>query len=658
MARGQRSGLNGGVNLSLPSTLAPNELVLARNSHYRTDPVVLWKTGGRTLLGSLGSECRGLGFVRFRSGSAFLVALAGTSYWSTPIPGTGEWTERATGLTSGGRLVTAYHQTTNRLYLSDGVNPLMAWSGSGNMREVSIPQPGAPTVVFVDNGATLYPIGSTFSYCVTAYNSTYDSQSAPSEVVAVSATSAYGTWRINLPTAPAGADKLRVWRTQAGGGIFYLLAEVDTTILRYYDGSDTEALGNGQDNDDIWGFDSVDDNFLSTQEVLPMVGEPLRSNYMTVNGEIPIGSIMGIFQGRLYIAGLRDFPHDIYFSTANRPEQFSPVNFFQVGNDLGEHITAAGVANDHWVGFTQNTTSRLNTFPDVTDPGFSLGASRLEEVSKEVGSVAPFAIAGFGLGQPASRLFFVSARGPCLTDAYGIVPLDHDLSWGKNLINVSALANAIAISYPRYSQIRLFVPSPRSKTNDVAFIYHYHPLAVKQSTGVGSWLLPQHVRCAAAALIYDSGEDPQIYLADTDAAGSVYAEDSGLTDEQNYDSDDGAIDWEWVTGDNAFGEESQNKRVQRIFINVAGAVEFAPELRVSVNKSDSEHVVPLANDTINAPGATRIGTSVVDREKTRTYVGGIWQTASHYRFRMQETAIGERGIGTIEPEMETYGRRR
>jgi hypothetical protein len=638
--------------------LRPNELVLARNSHYLGDPSVLAKVGGRSLLGSLGAKCEGLAFVRFRNGNAFLVAATATTYKSTPLPGTGEWTERATGLTPGGRMVAAYHQATDRLYVGDGVNALRAWSGSGNMRTVAISQPSAPTTAFVNNAATLYPIGSTFQYCLTAYNSTYDSQSPPSEVVVVSATTANGTWRINLPSIPSGADKWRIWKTQSGGNIFYLLAEVDSALVRYYDGDDSEALGSGQDNTTTWGFNYVEDQFLSTQDVLPMVGEPLLSNYITVNGTIPIGSIIGVFQDRLWIAGNPTYPHDIYFSGANKPEQFSPVNFFQLGNELGEHVTAAGIANDKWVGFTPNTHWRLNVFPDVTDPGFALGQASLELVSKEIGCIAPWSVRNFGLGQPNSRLFFVSARGPCATDSYVVIPLDQDLNWGANLVNLSAVARSVAVSYPKYSQIRLHVPSPRSSMNDIALIYHYHPLATKESTGVGAWLLPVHVRCSAAALTYESGIEPRMYVADTDDTGNVYAEDSGEIDHQHYDSDDGAIDWEWMSGDNALGEESQNKRVQRIFLNVTGAGDFAPELLVSVNKADAEHVIPLKNETVNAPGGLKLGTSIVERDKTRTFVGGVWQTAGHYRFRMREKAIGARGIGTIEPEIETYGRRR
>jgi len=481
-------------------------------------------------------------------------------------------------------------------------------------------------------------------------------------VTNIQATAANGTFKYRLPTTRTNIafDKIRLYRTQFGGVAFYRLAEFDfQASVIYYDGTNTDAGSPAVTNAGIWGtgFDTVDDQFLSTQPVLQMVGQPLIGNYMTANGEIPRGDIAFLWQNRLIVTGVSAYPQDVYASEADEPEFFSPVSFIREENGRGEPVTGGGVANDQMVIFTTNSLWRHNNFPDVTDPGFGLGLSSRELVTDDHGNVAKRCVVNFGIGQPNNRLFYLSARGPMMTDSFTTWPLADDLGWDSRLFNLAALPRAVARNFPKYSQIWLFLPSAGSPTNDLALIYHYHPNHFKRGT-VGKWTGPVDVRCAAAAVVHEADSETRMFVADTDSSGNVYQEATGLVDEQYITNPDGDIDWEWMTGDNPFGEESRNKRVQRVFLNVVGTDSFDADFRYAINKRDDEHRVPLQNVTPNVPSVMRFGSSLVAEEKTRSYRGGIHQTGAHFRGRMQETARAAREVVSLELEIQPFGKQR
>jgi hypothetical protein len=261
------------------------------------------------------------------------------------------------------------------------------------------------------------------------------------------------------------------------------------------------------------------------------------------------------------------------------------------------------------------------------------------------------------VGQPNNRLFYLSTRGPMMTDAYQTWPLNEDLNWSDDLINFGQISKAVAVNFPKYQQVWLFVPSVNSQTNDIAFIYHYHPNHVKKLP-VGKWTGPVHARCAAAAVTYDQDTETRLFTADTNSSGNVYKEDSGLADASLYENAAGDINWEWETGDQPFGEESAHKRIQRVFLSVDGTDSFAPRLTYAVNQSDQENQIPLTNITKNAASTRVLGTSTIATAKSRSYQGGVWQTGSHFRWHMQETAKAERSIASFEMEVESFGRQK
>ena len=643
-----------------PSELAPGELVISRNSFYEPESGALRKWPGNTLFGAVGAAVTGLSFVRFRSGSSFLIASTASDYYTAPVGTTGSWTARTSaGLTSGGKGEAVYFKDTDLAYVSDGVNRLRVWSGSGAMRAGGLTRPSVGTLTFLSNSATTYPNTATFYYCHTEYDSTNDIESAPSNVAQASATAANGTFKYVFPTVTNGSTShYKTYRTQHGGAVFYLIATVPVANLRYYDGDDTEALGSSYDNDNEWGFKTVDDAFLTTRATMPMIGEPLKANYITVNGTIPIGDITGTFDNSYYIAGVDSHPLDLYYSVAGQPETFPPINFVRPPVSQGDAINGAGIANDRLIVFTFNGVYRLNTFPRPTDPGFGLGLARFEEVTADHGCVAKRTVVPFGIGTSSSFLFYLSTRGPMITDGGQTWPINKDLAWDPALVNFSYISGAWARVFPKYQIIILAVPSKDSTTNDICFVYHYHPDR-KKSDMTGPWTGPLHKRVGAMAASYDTDTESRLFVADTTSDGNVYLDDNGTTDAQLYDNADGKIDWEWETGDQHLTSESTLKRAQRVFVNMAGTDDtFAPEFYYAVNKKNSMNRIAIGNITSNTAALRKVGTSFITKSQTRTYRGGVWKAASHFRWKMRELAAAERSLAAMELEVENFGRQR
>lgn len=660
MPRGDKYYLDQGVNLSDPiKDLAKGELRLARNSYYLPESRHLVKVHGPTTAGSTGSSSvRGLGFSRFRTAGSFLVAAAGTSYYSAPL-GSTTWTARATGLTSVGLMEAAYAIETDRLYVCDGVNAMRTWAGSGNMRAAGLSRPSNLTVTFLSNGTTIYPQGTTVSYCHTEVDDSTDTsyaiESAPSEPQSVFASAANGTFKIVFPTATnAAKTKYRVYRTQHGGTVFFLAAEIDGASTRYYDGTNTEGGGH-PDNTTVYGtgFSTLDDLFLASLDVIPQVMSGQRTTYVTTNGVIPIGDIFGIWKSTAYIAGVASFPHHLYFSLPGFPECFPPTNFIPVGIDRGEPITACGPANDRLLIFTQNSIHRLSAFPQPSDPGYGIGTASLENVTSDHGCVAKRTVINFGVGQPNNKAFYLSARGPMMTDGYETWPLNQDIPWTEQFFNLGAMSGAIARCNHRLQQIWLFVPSRNSGVNDIALVYHYHPAHMKYGA-VGKWTLPVHVYATAATTAYDSVGRPQMYVGRNQ--GTVYQLDNGSSDAQAYEDSAGNINWEWTTGDEDYGEASAKRNVKRVFLNMIGGTEFAGSMTVEVNHSGNEQAVELSVIEDHAPETMTLGTSTIDFAKGRQYRVVVQKAGTQHQWHMQESSTQERQLVSIEVELEEQGR--
>ena len=655
-----RLRLDQGVNLAAPpSDLGRGELALARNCHYEPESDSLKKVRGRTLFGTIASaSAKGLIFVQFRSGNRFLVGAAGTTLAAAQVGTTGTFNLIKTLSTTSGKMEGIYYNGTDRAYFMDGVNPAQVWTGSGVTRDMGLTAPtGALTGRLLANEETNYRVATTFQYAFTEYDSVNDIESGPSAVLQMGSTAAGDTFVIVFPgRLNLGADKYRLYRTQDGGDVFFRLAEFAVSIDTYYDGINTEGtLSNRLDNGTYWGFATVDDFFITTQPALAMIGAPLTGNYITVNGTVPVGNIVAMFENSLIISGVSAFPQDVYYSQPDMPEMFSPIYFFREENARGEPVIAMGVANDRLMVFTLNSIFRHDTLPRVTDPGFGLSVASRQEVTRDHGCVAKRTVVNFGIGEPNNKLFYLSNRGPFSTDGYSTIPLARDLDWSDAKTNFATISNAVAVNYPNLFQIRLYLPSRNSSTNDIYWVYHYHPSQLKER-GVGKWTGPNDARCEAGAVVYNSALETALYIADNDSSGKVYLDDNGLVDAQLNTDSSGSINWEWQTGELDLGTQTRNKRVGRTFLNILGTTATYPSLRYAMNQGDQEYSLTMTTQTANTAGVLNFGTSQIVAPKTRMFRGGVWQTGSHIRYHMQETAASqEREMVYLDYEVEDFG---
>jgi len=643
-----------------PDGLKKGELRIGRNSYYRPETNDLRKVWGRTVFGSVASAAvSGLEFIQFRTSGAYLIAKAGTSLATAPVGTTGSFSSRKTLSSASGRMEAAYYNGTDRAYIFDGVNTPQVWGGSGSTRDLGLNSPGTMSVAVLANAATLYTVGATFQYAFSEYDSVNDVESAPSMTDVEAATTTGDTFKVTIPArVNSAADKFRVYKTQDGGAVLYHLADMDSQTVEsyYYDGTNTDAGSPASTNNDTWGFDSVDDIFLSSRPTLPMLGSPLQGNYVTTNGAIPNGDIIAFFQNSMLVSGVSTFPQDIYYSNPDYPEQFSPIYFLREENDRGDPVTGMGIANDRLIAFTLNSIFRHDNLPRVTDPGFGIGLSSRQLISDDHGCVAKRTVVNFGVGLTNNRLFYLSNRGPMMTDGYATVPIGADLNWDASLLNFSAMNVAIAKTFPKYFIIVLMVPSRSSTTNDIAWIYHYHPYHAK-ATGVGKWTGPIHMRAGSAAVVHQINTETRLYTGETAGTGIVYLEDQGSTDNSKYENADGRIKWEVETGDQDIGTQSRQKRIGRVFVSLEGTNADAPKFEYAMSKRDTMRQSVLTNQTKSFSENETIGTSTtVPRIKTRTYRGGIWRAGTHLRFRMSENVPGvDRSISSVEVEAEEWG---
>jgi hypothetical protein len=635
------------------------ELRIARNYMYLPGTSYLTALRGRRTIATIGAPITGLVWIKFRSGTAYLVASAGSAYYSATADGASAFSSVSTLTASAGRMQGFYSDHTDRAYFIDGVNRMRVWTGSGAMRNAGLQTPSSGTVVWSATGSK-YPQDSTFYYAHSEYDSTNDIESPLCNPVQSVSTADDGTFKYTFPTTTTNGssfDQYRCYKTQHGGNVFYRVGTIAKATTVWADGTDTDVAR--VDNSDILGtgFTNIDDEFLSTKEYSPMVGQGLKTNAITSTGLPPVGAIGGFFQGVFWVSGVAGYPHHVYWSNEFQPETFSPVNFMPIGNDYGDPVTAGGVCNDRQIFFTTNSIYRLNAWPSVVDPGFGLGAVRREEVTKDHGCIAKRSVTNFGVGQPNNRLFYLSTRGPMVTDGYGTWPLHADLDWSNRIINPAYAKNAVAVNYPKYQQVWLFCPSKSSTTNDIAFIYHYDSSHIKHSetVAVGKWMGPAHVRCAAAALGLEENTEGVMYIADTDGTGRVYQEDDGGSDAQLYDDANGGIWAEWETGDWPLGAESTEKRARRVFLSIVGSEEYRPRLSFAKSKATKEDHVGLTLITESGSEEMTMGRSSSKQMKTRTYRGGIWRTGTHMRFHSNYIGTGEHSVATIEIEVEEMG---
>ena len=223
---------------------------------------------------------------------------------------------------------------------ASGVTQRASTSGSGNL------SPGSQ---------------STYKYKFTYYDSETGAESLTSGVSTLTGVSAAQVAFSWSPDGGGHADKVKVYRTIADGGTFYLQGTYDKTATKITDNTGDSSLG----------------------DPIGAVGRP-----------DPTATLVETWKQRLWIAGISnlsegadtglDAANRIYFSRANNPETV-PEDYYLAIADSEAEVKALAVMSDSLYVLTRKKIFEvLGSTPDSFDLGETLAT---------VGTVAPASVA-------------------------------------------------------------------------------------------------------------------------------------------------------------------------------------------------------------------------------------------------------------------------
>ena len=179
--------------------------------------------------------------------------------------------------------------------------------------------------------------------------------------------------------AISGGLRQVIWRTKAGGSVYYRVAEIPNNAF-----SSTQIYVDEIDDDDLGA--TYGDGPAKTP------GTPPRGKYLTV------------WRNQLIVAGDPDFPENIYYSeydgTSILPENFPGVNVFKItANIQSRSITALATLGRNLFIFTEDETY-------VCEGNLANDDIRLDRLEGGVGCVANHSIQNVG-----NQLIFLSKTG-------------------------------------------------------------------------------------------------------------------------------------------------------------------------------------------------------------------------------------------------------
>lgn len=372
-----------GVNLVDPPTkLNANELSLCRNWRIgvRGD---LYKRPGHGNYGNAPAKINGNVLVNlvlryYRSdGSKLSIAAAGGKLrFGNDV--TGAWTDisiNGTGASMSASNLADWMVYKNRVYITDGV-AVQRYNGTDDIF-AGCPIPGNPTLTG-GGGGGLTPSGI-YKYFVTYVAGDMGEGPTNSPITPVTITLTSGQNSVTLTNIPVAAAKhevsaRKIYRTKAGGSLYYLL----TTI---------------NDNSTTTYADFIIDTSLNF-EYVPTVIPPANARYV----------IMG-HDERAYWFGMPGVDASLVrVSDVGFPDRV--INngidgFFSVSNNDGDLLTGGGLTPGGIVFFKKNSMWLLRAY------GFGLvNIQPREKKGSGVGTTSPFSVVTTPIG-----MIFVSQQG-------------------------------------------------------------------------------------------------------------------------------------------------------------------------------------------------------------------------------------------------------
>ena len=324
-------------------------------------------------------------FYKKDGSTKYFVATSGTSIYSGSG---GTWT----GLTCNETLTTdlrfRFAVFNDDLFMTNGTDKPLAWSGTGNVRQIGIVAPTAGSSGTPTSGGAC--TDGEHNIRITYYNSTDDIESSHLTLTAQTCGTGNNTIPLSGLTASSDTqvDMIRIYMTEAGGSTYYYVdQQADTTSTYNISISDTNLASNAV-------YDATD--FLPP---------PTDADYIALSHR------------RLFFLNNSDYPSRLYWSEIDQPEYFPAANYRDISPDDNDWGTGILAWNDYLYIFKQNGTYILT---DPADPANSI----LREVSRDIGILAPDTLCTGQFQRPVSVNDWILVPGIIGYTRFGIQGFD------------------------------------------------------------------------------------------------------------------------------------------------------------------------------------------------------------------------------------------
>jgi hypothetical protein len=192
------------------------------------------------------------------------------------------------------------------LICSNGYDNIFVYDGSSTNVTWEL---GSCKATLIEGGSNL-DSGATYSYKIT-----YDADAYVCDAVSNTVTTSAGSRKVtlsNIPLQPVGSGARKIYRTNGGGTVYYLIATEGTGAFA------TEAV--------IYTDDIADDT------AIPMPA---------VTDDMPKGGVLQLHRERLFITRDPSYPNKIYYSNPYLPhyiQQTVNLDYMDVNPDDGDEI--------------------------------------------------------------------------------------------------------------------------------------------------------------------------------------------------------------------------------------------------------------------------------------------------------------------------------